>query len=199
MAEDTPVNTGVVTWPRPDSAYVTVRRMQIKLHRWASEDPARRFGDLFNLVYDPAFLVHAWERVRQQRRGTDRGGRPGHGGPDRGPDRGRGVPGPDPGLAEVGRVPAGRGAAGDDPEGGGKASQAGDPDRGRPGGPGQPEGSAGTDLRGGLSSRARTGSARTGARRTRSPRSTTWPPEDYHWVLEADIEACFDEIDRIRR
>ena len=37
--------------------------MQIKLHRWASEDPARRFGDLFNLVYDPAFLVHAWERV----------------------------------------------------------------------------------------------------------------------------------------
>ena len=23
----------------------------------------RRFGDLFNLVYDPAFLVHAWERV----------------------------------------------------------------------------------------------------------------------------------------
>ena len=26
-------------------------------------DPSRRFGDLFNLVYDPAFLVHAWERV----------------------------------------------------------------------------------------------------------------------------------------
>ena len=23
-----------------------------------------RFGDLFNLVYDPAFLIHAWERVR---------------------------------------------------------------------------------------------------------------------------------------
>jgi len=37
--------------------------MQIKLHRWASEDPACRFGDLFNLVYDPAFLMHAWERV----------------------------------------------------------------------------------------------------------------------------------------
>jgi hypothetical protein len=37
--------------------------MQLKLHRWASEDAARRFGDLFNLVYDPAFLVHAWERV----------------------------------------------------------------------------------------------------------------------------------------
>ena len=24
---------------------------------------SRRFDDLFNLVYDPAFLVHAWERV----------------------------------------------------------------------------------------------------------------------------------------
>jgi RNA-directed DNA polymerase len=37
--------------------------MQIKLHRWAGEERSRRFGDLFNLVYDPAFLVHAWERV----------------------------------------------------------------------------------------------------------------------------------------
>jgi hypothetical protein len=37
--------------------------MQIKLHRWAGEDSSRWFGDLFNLVYDPAFLVHAWERV----------------------------------------------------------------------------------------------------------------------------------------
>ena len=37
--------------------------MQSKLHRWAGEDPSRRFGDLFNLVYDPAFLVAAWERV----------------------------------------------------------------------------------------------------------------------------------------
>jgi RNA-directed DNA polymerase len=37
--------------------------MQAKLHRWAGGDPSRRFGDLFNLVYDPAFLVHAWERV----------------------------------------------------------------------------------------------------------------------------------------
>jgi RNA-directed DNA polymerase len=37
--------------------------MQVKLHRWAGEDSSRRFGDLFNLVHDPAFLVHAWERV----------------------------------------------------------------------------------------------------------------------------------------
>jgi len=35
-----------------DSAWWTVRKMQLKLHRWASEDPARRFDDLRNLVYD---------------------------------------------------------------------------------------------------------------------------------------------------
>jgi RNA-directed DNA polymerase len=63
MSEDAPVNTGAVIWPDPYSAGVAVRSMQIKLHRWAGEDPSRRFGDLFNLVYDPAFLVHAWERV----------------------------------------------------------------------------------------------------------------------------------------
>jgi RNA-directed DNA polymerase len=63
MSEDAPVNTGAVGWPDPDSAYFAVRRMQTKLHRWATEDPGRRFGDLFNLVYDPAFLVVAWERV----------------------------------------------------------------------------------------------------------------------------------------
>jgi RNA-directed DNA polymerase len=63
MSEDVPVNTGTVEWPSPDSAYFAVRRMQTKLHRWAGDDVSRRFGDLFNLVYDPAFLVHAWERV----------------------------------------------------------------------------------------------------------------------------------------
>jgi RNA-directed DNA polymerase len=30
---------------------------------WATRDSGRRFDDLFNLVYDPAFLVVAWERV----------------------------------------------------------------------------------------------------------------------------------------
>ena len=63
MVEDAPVNTGAAVWPDSDSAWATVRRMQLKLHRWAVEDSDRRFGDLFNLVYDPAFLVHAWERV----------------------------------------------------------------------------------------------------------------------------------------
>jgi RNA-directed DNA polymerase len=38
--------------------------MQTKLHRWAVSDPDRRFDDLYNLVYDPAFLVVAWHRVK---------------------------------------------------------------------------------------------------------------------------------------
>src|SRR6266498_1624606 len=63
MSEDAPGNPGAVAWPGDFTASVMVRSMQAKLHRWATEDPGRRFGDLFNLVYDPAFLVHAWERV----------------------------------------------------------------------------------------------------------------------------------------
>jgi len=38
--------------------------LQTKLHQWATADPDRRFDDLANLVYDPAFLVVAWSRVR---------------------------------------------------------------------------------------------------------------------------------------
>lgn len=63
MSEDAPVNAGAVQWPDEDSAYFAVRRMQTKLHRWAGEDSSRRFGDLFNLVHDSAFLVRAWQRV----------------------------------------------------------------------------------------------------------------------------------------
>jgi RNA-directed DNA polymerase len=62
MPEDTPVNIGV-RWPDPGLAYFRVREMQTKLHQWAKENPSRCFDDLFNLVYDPAFLMHAWERV----------------------------------------------------------------------------------------------------------------------------------------
>ncbi|QHA08241.1 group II intron reverse transcriptase/maturase [Streptomyces broussonetiae] len=40
-----------------------VSGMQAKLHRWAAADPGRRFDDLFNLVYDPATLLVAFERV----------------------------------------------------------------------------------------------------------------------------------------
>ena len=41
-----------------------VLEIQTKLHRWATNDPHKRFDDLFNLVADPAFLLVAWDRVR---------------------------------------------------------------------------------------------------------------------------------------
>jgi len=60
------VNTGA-PWPSLDEAEQRVLVMQAKLHRWAAGDPGRRFDDLYNLVYDPAFLVVAWARVRGNR------------------------------------------------------------------------------------------------------------------------------------
>jgi RNA-directed DNA polymerase len=51
-------------WPELDEAQARVLAMQRKLHQWAKTDPGRRFNDLHNLVYDPFFLVVAWERVR---------------------------------------------------------------------------------------------------------------------------------------
>jgi RNA-directed DNA polymerase len=41
--------------------------MQTKLHRWAAADPGRRFDDLFNFVYDPATLIVAFDRVAGNR------------------------------------------------------------------------------------------------------------------------------------
>lgn len=41
-----------------------VLEIQTKLHRWATNDPQKKFDDLFNLVADPAFLMVAWDRVR---------------------------------------------------------------------------------------------------------------------------------------
>jgi RNA-directed DNA polymerase len=60
------VNTGA-PWPTPEEAEARVLGIQTKLHRWAIDDPGRRFDDLFNLVADPAFLVVAWDRVRGNR------------------------------------------------------------------------------------------------------------------------------------
>jgi RNA-directed DNA polymerase len=37
--------------------------MQAKLHRWAAADPGRRFDDLFNFVHDRATLIVAFARV----------------------------------------------------------------------------------------------------------------------------------------
>ena len=55
------------SWPDLWEAEQRVREIQVKLHQWASDDPNRRFDDLYNLVCDPAFLVVAWERVRGNR------------------------------------------------------------------------------------------------------------------------------------
>jgi RNA-directed DNA polymerase len=41
--------------------------MQAKLHRWAVADPGRRFDDRFNLVHDAATLIVAWDRVEANR------------------------------------------------------------------------------------------------------------------------------------
>ena len=51
-------------WPSLLEAQHRVLEMQTKLHRWATTEDGRRFDDLYNLVYDPAFLTVAWHRVR---------------------------------------------------------------------------------------------------------------------------------------
>jgi RNA-directed DNA polymerase len=60
------VNTDA-PWPSLDEARARVLGIQAKLHRWATDSPDRRFCDLFNLVADPAFLTVAWDRVRGNR------------------------------------------------------------------------------------------------------------------------------------
>ena len=60
------MNTGELE-AAADVAGRRVLEIQAKLHRWARDDPHRRFDDLFNLVADPAFLLVAWDRVRHNR------------------------------------------------------------------------------------------------------------------------------------
>jgi hypothetical protein len=68
------VNIGVA-WPIDSTeAWARVLRMQTKLHRWAVADAGRRFDDVFNLVYDPAFLAAAGPGADQHRRPHRRGG-----------------------------------------------------------------------------------------------------------------------------
>jgi RNA-directed DNA polymerase len=64
MPQDAPPNGDA----RPDTSPVDrVAEMQAKLHRWAAADPGRRFDDLFNLVHDPATLIMAFDRVAGNR------------------------------------------------------------------------------------------------------------------------------------
>ncbi len=60
------MNTGA-PWPEPKAAEARVLGIQRKLHKWASDDPNRRFSDLHNLVCDPAVLMMAWLRVRSNK------------------------------------------------------------------------------------------------------------------------------------
>ena len=62
MPKDAPVNTGAEL-VRAFGTRRRVSEMQAKLHRWAAADPGRRFDDLFNFVYDPATLIVAFARV----------------------------------------------------------------------------------------------------------------------------------------
>jgi RNA-directed DNA polymerase len=66
-AAPAPPTSAPVQFPDADIAWFRVLKIQTKLHQWASEDPSRRFDDLFNLVCDPAFLVLAWDRVRDNK------------------------------------------------------------------------------------------------------------------------------------
>lgn len=60
------MNTGA---PQPVARATAARVLDIqrKLHKWASTDRWKRFDDLFNLICDPATLRVAWERVRTNR------------------------------------------------------------------------------------------------------------------------------------
>jgi RNA-directed DNA polymerase len=60
------VNTDA-PWPDAKTAWQRVLKIQTKLHQWATNDPDRRFDDLWNLVHDSAVLVEAWHRVRRNR------------------------------------------------------------------------------------------------------------------------------------
>jgi RNA-directed DNA polymerase len=62
MTQDASLNGGAFD-PDPVGSRSKVAWMQTKLHHWAAADPGRRFDDLFNLVHDPATLRMAFDRV----------------------------------------------------------------------------------------------------------------------------------------
>ncbi len=62
MPQDAPLNGGARD-DVPQGSWSRVAGMQAKLHRWAAADPGRRFDDLFNFVHDPATLIVAFARV----------------------------------------------------------------------------------------------------------------------------------------
>lgn len=73
MPKDAPLNSGAALEDASVGPRQRVSEMQTKLHRWAAADPGRRFDDVFNLVYDPATLLVAFERVAGNRGGRTPG------------------------------------------------------------------------------------------------------------------------------
>ncbi|MCX4487032.1 group II intron reverse transcriptase/maturase [Streptomyces anulatus] len=67
MPKDAPVNAGALLEVVPLGPRQRVSEMQAKLHRWAVADPGRRFDDLFNLVHDPATLIVAFDQMAGNR------------------------------------------------------------------------------------------------------------------------------------
>lgn len=64
MPKEAPPNGGALLELAAElEARQRVSEMQVKLHRWAAADPGRRFDDLFNFVHDPATLRIAFARV----------------------------------------------------------------------------------------------------------------------------------------
>src|SRR3954471_24536607 len=75
QARRSPVNTGApLGMVSPQAATERVLGIQRKLHKWASEDRERGFADLHNLVCDPATLLIAWRRGRGNRGSRSAGG-----------------------------------------------------------------------------------------------------------------------------
>ena len=163
-----------------------VLRIQTKLHRWATDDPGRRFDDLFNLVADPAFLLVAWDRVRGNRGARSAGvdGETAHYVEACGASR-RSSPSCGREL-KAGRftpLPVRERMI---PKAERQAAPAGHPDRRGTGWCRPPSSWCSSRSSRRTSSRARTASARGAGPRTRSPRSTCFAsPRNYEWVLEA--------------
>jgi RNA-directed DNA polymerase len=67
MPKDAPPNGGAMLERPGLGSFQQVSGMQTKLHCWAAADPGRRFDDLFNLVCDPATLLMAFVRVAGNR------------------------------------------------------------------------------------------------------------------------------------
>ena len=67
MPKDAPLNSGALPGRDLLDPFRKVSEMQAKLHRWAVADSGRRFDDLFNFVCDPATLIVAFARVAGNR------------------------------------------------------------------------------------------------------------------------------------